>query len=164
METKVGLGYDIHRLVSGRHLILGGVLIPHELGLVGHSDADCLTHAIIDALLGASGEGDIGQLFPDDDARWLDARSLYLLELVMATLRAKGWEITHVDAVVIAEQPKLGPHVSKIKKTLCPVLGLEENSLSIKAKTNEGLGPVGTEQAVACWAVALIRKTSDGSG
>lgn len=156
-ETKVGFGYDIHRLEPGRRLVLGGLEIPHPRGLAGHSDGDALVHALIDALLGAMGEGDIGRLFPDTDPRWKDARSVGLLEDVVRRLKARSGAIVNVDTVIVAEEPKMAPHVPAMKAVLCPVLGLAEAGLGIKAKTAEGLGPIGEGKAIACWAVALIR-------
>ena len=156
-ETKIGFGYDIHRLEPGRPLVLGGLEIPHFKGLAGHSDGDALVHAIIDALLGAMGEGDIGRLFPDTDPRWKGARSVGLLEDVVRRLKQSGGEIVNVDTVIVAEEPKIGPHVAAMKAVLCPVLGLAGSGLGIKAKTAEGLGAVGEGRAIACWAVALIR-------
>lgn len=156
-ETKIGLGYDIHRLEPGRPLVLGGLEIPHPKGLAGHSDGDALVHALIDSLLGAMGEGDIGRLFPDTDPRWKDARSVGLLEDIVRRLRARGGRIVNADTVIVAEEPKMAPHVAAMKAVLCPVLGLADPDLGIKAKTGEGLGPVGEGRAIACWAVALIR-------
>ncbi len=158
MEIRTGLGYDIHRLTAGRRFVLGGVEIPFEKGPLGHSDGDCLVHAVIDALLGASGNPDIGRLFPDDDPRFKDVRSVELLVQVMGRLRAAGWQVVNVDAVIVIERPKLAAHVDGMKSILGPVLGLESPDLGIKAKTNEGLGPVGAGEAVACWATVLIRK------
>jgi 2-C-methyl-D-erythritol 2,4-cyclodiphosphate synthase len=154
---KIGFGYDIHRLEAGRRLVLGGVEIPFREGLSGHSDGDALVHAIIDSLLGAIGEGDIGGRFPDTDPRFKGARSVGLLEEVVGRLRERGAEIVNVDSVIVAEEPKMGPHVAAMKTALCPVLGLPEDGLGVKAKTNEGLGPVGEKRAIACYAVALIR-------
>lgn len=153
---KTGLGYDIHRLEAGRRLVLGGVDIPFPEGLAGHSDGDALVHAVIDALLGALGDGDIGSRFPDTDPRYKGARSAGLLADVVGHLKARGAVILNVDTVIVAEAPKLGPHVPAMKAALCPVLGLPESRLGIKAKTNEGLGPVGEKRAIACFAVALI--------
>ncbi len=154
---KIGFGYDIHRLEAGRGLVLGGVDIPFRAGLAGHSDGDALVHAVIDALLGALGEGDIGGRFPDTDPRFAGARSTGLLGNVVGLVRERGAEIVNVDAVIVAEDPKMGPHAAAMKAVLCPVLGLPANGLGIKAKTNEGLGPVGEKLAIACYAVALIR-------
>jgi 2-C-methyl-D-erythritol 2,4-cyclodiphosphate synthase len=149
---KIGIGYDIHRLEAGRRLVLGGTDIPAAAGLRGHSDGDALVHA----LLGALGEGDIGAHFPDTDPRFEGARSLDLLETVAGLLRARGARVVNVDAVIVAEEPKMGPHVPAMKAALCPILGVPEKALGIKAKTNEGLGPVGEKRAIACTAVALI--------
>jgi 2-C-methyl-D-erythritol 2,4-cyclodiphosphate synthase len=153
---KIGIGYDIHRLEAGRRLVLGGTDIPAPAGLRGHSDGDALVHAVIDALLGALGEGDIGAHFPDTDPRFEGARSRDLLETVVGLLRARGARVVNVDAVIVAEEPKMGPHVPAMKAALCPILGVPEKALGIKAKTNEGLGPVGEKRAIACTAVALI--------
>jgi 2-C-methyl-D-erythritol 2,4-cyclodiphosphate synthase len=155
---KIGFGYDIHPLVAGRKLVLGGLEIPFPRGLSGHSDGDALVHAVADALLGALGEGDIGRLFPDTDPRTEGVSSLLLLADVMARLRFGGWRVVNVDAVVVAEEPKISPHVPAMKNVLCPVLGIEQTGLGIKGKTNEGVGPVGEGRAVACWAVALIER------
>lgn len=153
---KIGFGYDIHRLEAGLRLVLGGTEIPFPAGLRGHSDGDALVHAVIDALLGALGEGDIGTHFPDTDPRYEGARSVGLLAAVVGLLRAQGAEIVNVDTVVAAEEPKLAPHVPAMKAALAPVLGIPETRLGIKAKTNEGLGPVGEKRAIACYAVALV--------
>jgi len=153
---KIGFGYDIHRLEAGRKLVLGGVDIPFRAGLAGHSDGDALAHAVIDALLGALGEGDIGGRFPDTDPLFKRARSAGLLGDVVGLLRERGAEIVNVDSVIVAEEPKMGPHIAAMKAVLCPVLGIPAASLGIKAKTNEGLGPVGEKLAIACYAVALI--------
>ena len=157
MSDRIGLGYDLHRLVPGRKLILGGLEIPFGRGLEGHSDADALIHAVIDALLGASGEGDIGRLFPDSDPAWKNARSTDLLKTVVARLDAAGLEIVHIDTVIAAEKPAVAPHVEDMKKILCPLLGIRSDALGIKGKTNEGVGAIGRGEAVACWAVALLR-------
>ncbi len=154
---KTGFGYDIHRLEAGRTLVLGGVDVPFRAGLAGHSDGDALVHAVIDALLGALGEGDIGGHFPDTDPLFKGARSVDLLGQVVGLMRQRGAEIVNVDSVVVAEEPKMGPHIPAMKAVLCPVLGIPAASLGIKAKTNEGLGPVGEKRAIACFAVALIR-------
>jgi 2-C-methyl-D-erythritol 2,4-cyclodiphosphate synthase len=153
---KIGFGYDIHRLETGRRLVLGGTDVPFRAGLSGHSDGDALVHAVIDALLGALGEGDIGAHFPDTDPRFRGARSTDLLETVVGIVRARGAEILNVDSVVAAEEPKIGPHVPAMKAALAPILGVPPSALGIKAKTNEGLGPVGEKRAIACYAVALI--------
>ena len=153
---KIGLGYDIHRLESGRRLVLGGIDIPFAAGLLGHSDGDALVHAVIDALLGAHGQGDIGTHFPDTDPRYKGVQSLVLLETVMGHLRSRGASVVNVDAVIVAEEPKMGPHIPAMKAALAPILGVPETAVGIKAKTNEGLGPVGEKRAIACYAVALI--------
>ncbi len=161
---RAGFGYDIHRFEKGRKLYLGGVEIPFTHGLAGHSDGDCLIHAIIDALLGASGQGDIGQLFPDTDPEFKDIRSTELLKEVVEKLRAKGMEIMNIDSVVIAEEPRLAAHILGMKKILGSLLGLESERLGIKAKTNEGLGLIGKKKAVASWALVLVnteRKTGE---
>jgi 2-C-methyl-D-erythritol 4-phosphate cytidylyltransferase/2-C-methyl-D-erythritol 2,4-cyclodiphosphate synthase len=155
-SLRVGQGYDVHRLVEGRKLILGGVEIPFGRGLEGHSDADVLIHAIIDALLGAIGGGDIGRLFPDTDARYKDVSSLVLLERVVQLLREKGARVVNVDAVVLAQRPRLAPHVEEMKRRLASVLGLETERLSLKATTTERLGFVGREEGLAAQAVALV--------
>jgi 2-C-methyl-D-erythritol 2,4-cyclodiphosphate synthase len=153
---KIGFGYDIHRLEAGRRLVLGGVEIPFREGLAGHSDGDALVHAVIDALLGAIGEGDIGGRFPDTDPRYAGARSASLLGDVVGLLQERGAEIVNVDSVIVAEEPKMGPHIPAMKAALSPILGIPETCLGIKAKTNEGLGPVGEKRAIACYAVALL--------
>lgn len=154
--TRCGLGYDLHRLQAGRPLVLGGIEIPHPSGLLGHSDGDALAHALIDALLGAMGEGDIGQLFPDTDPRYRGVRSTVLLREVMARLKRKRLAVLHADAVVVAERPKLGPHFPAMKAVLAPLLGLPAGRLGLKAKTNEGLGLIGRGRAIACWAMVLV--------
>ncbi len=156
--VKIGLGYDIHPLVPGRKFVLGGVEIAHDVGPAGHSDGDALIHAVVDALLGALGEGDIGSLFPDTDPRYRDAASSGFLSEAMVLVRDEGWRVSHMDVVVVLEKPKLGPYIQSIKASLCSILGLEEKDFSVKAKTNEGLGPVGEGRAVACWAAALLEK------
>jgi len=158
LNIKVGFGYDIHRLAKGRDLYLGGVKIPHPSGLLGHSDGDCLVHALIDALLGAAGEPDIGRLFPDTDPKYKGIRSPVLLADVVSWLRRRGKRVVNADAVVVAQAPKLAAHIEAMKEALCPVLGVERDSLGIKAKTNEGLGLIGRERAIACWAVVLIEE------
>lgn len=154
---RIGLGYDLHRLTAGRPLYLGGILVPYPKGLLGHSDGDALIHAVIDALLGAGGEGDIGRLFPDTDPRHRNARSTELLKAVVKRLRAKGFRPDHVDVVVVSEAPRLGPHFEAMKDVLAPLLGLPRDRLGLKAKTNEGLGDIGRGRAIACFAVASLR-------
>lgn len=158
MKIKAGLGYDIHRLTENRELFLGGVKIPHPKGLLGHSDGDCLIHAIIDALLGAIGEKDIGQHFPDADPSFKDIRSTELLRRVAGIIQEKKAEILNIDSIVIAEEPRLAPYIPKMKEVLCLILGIREDDLGIKARTNEKLGPMGQGVAIASWAVVLIQK------
>jgi 2-C-methyl-D-erythritol 2,4-cyclodiphosphate synthase len=152
--VRTGLGVDSHRLVAGRPLVLGGVEIPAERGLAGHSDADVLAHAIADALLGAAGLGDIGQHFPDTDPAFAGADSIVLLEEVVARVRAEGWSLAHVDATVVMERPKLAPHRAAILARLGAVLG----SVSVKATTGEGMGFVGREEGVAALALATLER------
>jgi len=157
MDIRIGNGYDIHQLVENRPLILGGVRIEHRLGLLGHSDADVLTHAIMDAMLGALSLGDIGLYFPPSDEKWAGADSLVLLEQVNGLVRERGWEIGNIDSVVVAERPKLKPHISKMRDRIAGVLQLEPDRVGIKATTNEKLGPVGREEGIAAYAVALLQ-------
>ena len=158
MTAVAGIGWDSHRLVAGRPLILGGVSIPHSLGLDGHSDADVLTHAIIDALLGAAALGDIGQHFPDTDERWRDADSMELLRTVVATLAAAGLAVAHVDATVVMEHPKLAPHRDAIRASLAGGLAVAVEQVNVKASTGEGMGFVGRGEGVAALAVATVRR------
>ena len=150
---RTGIGVDSHRLAAGRRLVLGGVEIPHDRGLAGHSDADVLAHAIADALLGAAGLGDIGRHFPDTDAVWKDADSMELLRDVVTRVRDEGFEVVHVDATVMLERPKLGPHREAISASLGAVLG----SVNVKATTGEGMGFVGRGEGAAALAVATLR-------
>ena len=154
---RVGQGYDVHQLVSNRKLILGGVLIDFHLGLKGHSDADVLIHAIMDALLGASGMGDIGQHFPDTEPQWKNVDSLKLLEKVVAMLREAGYEIGNVDCSVVCERPKLAPHRDAMQQNLSKAAGAP---VSVKGRRAEGLGALGREEGIACWAVAVIERKS----
>ncbi len=156
MAPRVGFGYDTHRLAEGRPMLLGGVLIPHPRGPVGHSDADAVCHAVTDALLGAAAAGDIGRHFPDTDPRWRDASSVELLARVVALVRGRGHAVGNVDVVVIAERPKLAPHVPAMRARLAAVLGVDVERVSVKAKTAEGLDAVGRGEAVAVHAVALL--------
>ncbi|MFL0744379.1 MAG: tRNA (guanosine(37)-N1)-methyltransferase TrmD [Prochlorococcus sp.] len=160
VQLRIGNGYDIHRLVPGRPLIIGGVKLDHPdgLGLDGHSDADVLVHALMDALLGALALGDIGKYFPPDDPRWKGADSLMLLEQVVALVSERGWQISNVDAVVVAERPKLKPHIELMRSNLAQRLGVEFDSVGVKATTNEGLGPEGREQGISSQAVALLQQ------
>jgi 2-C-methyl-D-erythritol 2,4-cyclodiphosphate synthase len=154
--TRTGIGYDLHRLEAGRKLILGGLEVPFDKGPAGHSDGDVLAHAICDALLGAAGLGDIGTHFPDTDAAWKDAPSLRFLERVSEMLDAHHWEITYIDAIVIAERPKLGPHFPAMRQLLAGALGVEASLVHLKAKTNEGVDAVGRGEAIAAHAVATL--------
>jgi 2-C-methyl-D-erythritol 2,4-cyclodiphosphate synthase len=153
----VGIGYDCHRFADGRRLVLGGVEIPHERGLAGHSDADVVTHAIIDALLGAAGLGDIGEHFPDSDERHRDADSLELLRRVVELLASRGLSVGNVDATVIAEAPRLAPHRERMREALAGALGIEPARVSVKATTAEGMGFIGREEGAAALAVASVR-------
>jgi 2-C-methyl-D-erythritol 2,4-cyclodiphosphate synthase len=158
MNIRIGNGYDIHQLGADRALILGGVKIPHHLGLVGHSDADVLTHAIMDAILGALSLGDIGHYFPPTDSQWAGADSLVLLERVKQLIEARGWEIGNIDSVVVAERPKLKPYLLPMRTRLTKVLQIPIEQISIKATTNEKLGPVGREEGIAAYAVVLLQQ------
>lgn len=155
-ESFVGFGYDVHRLVAGRPLILGGVTIPHDQGLLGHSDADVLTHAIMDALLGAMGEGDIGEHFPDTDPRYAGISSLVLLSQVMELLRERHLAIRNVDAVVLAQKPKLSPWKGAIRASLARAMGVDERRVNVKASTSEGLGFIGRGEGIAAQAAVLL--------
>ncbi len=155
---RIGHGYDVHRLVAGRDLILGGVHIPHETGLLGHSDADVLTHAVMDALLGAAALGDIGKLFPDSDPKYKGADSLRLATEVIARVRALGYEISNIDATVIAQAPKLAPHIPQMRENIAAALGIKQDAVNIKATTEEGLGFSGERLGIAAHAVCLITK------
>jgi len=157
-QTRVGIGYDSHRLVQGRPLILGGVTIPHITGLAGFSDADALCHAITDAVLGAASLGDIGRHFPDTDVRWKDADSMELLAQAVTLVRQAGFTVRNVDAVVIADQPKLAPHADAIRAGLARVLGIDASAVSVKGKTNEGMGETGRGEGIAVHAVALLER------
>ncbi len=156
MALRIGNGYDIHRLVAGRPLILGGVTIPHDLGLDGHSDADVLTHAIMDAMLGALSLGDIGLYFPPGDPQWAGADSLKLLAQVKGLIADKGWTVSNIDSVIVAEQPKLKPHIQAMRGQLADVLAIAPDQVGVKATTNEALGPVGRQEGIAVYAVALL--------
>jgi len=157
--TLVGIGFDSHRLAAGRRLVIGGVHVPYERGLDGHSDADVLAHAAIDALLGAAGMGDIGERFPDTDERWRDADSMQLLASVVQSVRAEGLEIVNVDCTVVMEAPKLAPHRQAIRERLADVLGLELARVNVKASTGEGMGFVGRGEGVAALAIAGLRRS-----
>lgn len=155
---RIGHGYDVHRLVRGRRLILGGVDIPYETGLLGHSDADVLTHAVMDALLGAAAMGDIGHLFPDNDPAFAGADSLALLREVTARLHAEGYAVGNIDCTVLAQAPKLAPHIAQMRRNLAESLDIGTDCVSIKATTEEGLGFTGAREGIAAHAVVLIEK------
>ena len=157
-KLRVGHGYDVHRLVEGRALILGGVTVPFDRGLLGHSDADVLTHAVMDALLGAAALGDIGKLFPDSDEAYAGADSIALLERVTALLREHGWQVGNVDATVVAQAPKLAPYVPDMRRRLAEAMGLDVDCVSVKATTEERLGFTGSGEGMAAHAVALIER------
>ena len=159
MTFRIGHGYDVHKLVEGRRLILGGVEIPHTLGLLGHSDADVLTHALMDALLGAAALGDIGHLFPDSDPAYAGADSLKLLEAVMERIRAAGYAVSNVDCTVLAQAPKLAPHIRTMRERLADAMGVDVEQISVKATTEEGLGFTGAREGIAAHSVALLEKT-----
>ena len=153
---RIGHGYDVHRLTEGRALILGGVRIPYERGLLGHSDADVLTHAVMDALLGAAALGDIGRHFPDTDPAYAGADSLKLLEHVVDLLRREGWRVENVDATILAQRPKLAPHIPAMRRNIADAFGLPVDAVSVKATTEEHLGFTGEGLGIAAHAVALI--------
>lgn len=155
---RIGTGYDIHKLISGRDLVIGGVKITHEKGLLGHSDADVLIHAIIDSLLGALALSDIGTLFPDTDPKYKDADSTVLLEHVYNLVKEKGYEIVNLDSNIIAQQPKMMPYIPKMKDILCRILNISHEDISIKAKTKEKLDAVGQKLAIEANAVVLLEK------
>ena len=160
MEFRIGNGYDIHRLVEGRNLIIGGITLQHpeNLGLDGHSDADVLIHSIMDALLGALSLGDIGKFFPPTEEKWKNADSLFLLSKVIELIRKEGWEVNNIDSVIVAERPKIKPHVEAMKKNISEILHIDENLIGIKATTNEKLGPEGREEGISCHSVVLLEK------
>jgi 2-C-methyl-D-erythritol 2,4-cyclodiphosphate synthase len=155
-QDRIGVGYDIHRLVEGRRLLLAGVEIPFEKGLLGHSDSDVLTHAICDALLGAAAAGDIGTHFPDSDPRFAGAASLELLARVVELIKERGFKVANIDAVVLAERPRLAPYIKSMRERLAAILQIDVELVSVKAKTNEGLDAVGRGEAMAAHAVAII--------
>jgi 2-C-methyl-D-erythritol 2,4-cyclodiphosphate synthase len=160
MSIRIGNGYDIHQLVKERPLILGGINIPHTLGLLGHSDADVLTHAIMDALLGALSLGDIGHYFPPTDPQWAGANSLVLLKQVSEMILSQGWSIGNIDSTIVAENPKLKPYLKAMRSCLARTLDIDIEQVSIKATTNEKLGPVGREEGICAYAVILLFQTS----
>ena len=160
MNIRIGEGWDVHALVPGRKLILGGVEIVHAAGLLGHSDADVLLHAITDAVLGAAGLGDIGRHFPDTDVQFKGANSSVLLQEAMRRVRAQGWELVNVDSTIVAQAPKLAPHMAAINAGVAQALGVALDQVNVKAKTAEKLGPVGMGQSIEARAVALLHKRS----
>lgn len=153
---RCGIGYDLHRLAEGRPLMIGGIEVPFDKGSVGHSDGDVLSHALCDALLGAGGLGDIGTHFPDTDPRWKGASSLLFLEHARKLLDERGWRISHVDAIVVCERPKLGPHFPAMRAALAKSLGLMPEQINLKAKTNEGTGEIGRGEAIVAHAIATV--------
>ncbi len=155
---RTGIGYDAHRLVAGRRLVLGGVVIPHDYGLLGHSDADVATHALMDALLGSVAAGDIGKLFPDTDSKWKDADSIKLLEAVIDFLAASKWRIVNVDLTIICEVPKLAPHITAMRSRLATALRVDMDAVSVKATTVEGMGAIGRREGIASQAVATVER------
>ena len=157
---RIGNGYDIHRLTIGRDLIIGGVKLkhPNNLGLDGHSDADVLSHSIMDALLGALSLGDIGKYFPPTDEKWKDSDSLVLLSKVSELIKSKGWLVNNIDNVIVAERPKFMPHIDNMKENLSKVMNLEKDLIGIKATTNETLGPEGREEGISCHSVVLLER------
>ena len=158
MNFRIGEGWDVHALVPGRKLILGGIEIPHTSGLLGHSDADVLLHAITDAVLGAAGLGDIGRHFPDTDAQFKGADSSVLLAEAVRRVRERGWELVNVDSTIVAQAPKLAPHMAAINASVAQALGVATDQVNVKAKTAEKLGPVGMGQSMEARAVALLHK------
>lgn len=153
---RIGMGYDVHRLVEDRPLILGGVNIPYEKGLLGHSDADCLVHAIMDSLLGAAAMGDIGKHFPDTDPEYKGADSMLLLEKVKRKIQAENYKVGNIDATIIAQMPKMAPHIQKMRENIAGRLEIDINQVNIKATTEEGLGFTGAGQGIACQSIALL--------
>ena len=158
--ARMGIGYDLHRLVEGRPMILGGVTVPFDRGPLGHSDGDAVCHALTDAILGAAAAGDIGRHFPDTDPRWQNARSVELLRTAVAIVRERGYDIAQADIVVILERPKIAPHIDAIRASLAACLGVDVNAVSVKGKTNEGVDAVGRGEAIAVHAVAVLRAGS----
>lgn len=155
--TRVGIGYDSHRFAPGRPLILGGVQIPSEMGLLGHSDADAICHAITDAILGAAGMGDIGEMFPDSDPGNKDRDSIGMLEAAVRRISSAGYTVNQIDVSVVAESPRLGPHRAAIRARLAAALGIDSASVSVKGKSNEGMGWIGRKEGLACIAVATLK-------
>ncbi len=158
MTLRVGFGYDVHAFVSDRPLVLGGVAIPHDLGLAGHSDADAVIHAVVDALLGAAALGDIGTHFPSYDLRWKDQPSTLFLDYIHDLLGQHSWQISNVDVTIVAERPKMAPHIQQMRTHLAEHLHLEREQVSVKATTTDKLGFTGRDEGIACYAVALIER------
>lgn len=155
---RIGLGYDVHKLVEGRPLIIGGVNIPHEKGLLGHSDADVLIHAIMDGMLGALALGDIGKHFPDTDEKYKGADSMKLLKCVNDLINKKGYEINNIDSIIIAQSPKMAPHIEQMRKNIAQTLNTHVGNISVKATTEEGLGFTGTKQGISAQSICLLNK------
>ena len=153
---RTGIGYDAHRLVKGRRLVLGGVVIENDFGLLGHSDADVAVHALMDALLGAIAAGDIGKHFPDTDATWKDADSLKLLTAVTKILRDSGWRVVNTDTTVICEAPRLAPHIMEMRRNMAAAMGIDVGAVSVKATTVEGMGAIGRREGIAAQAIATV--------
>ncbi len=158
---RIGHGYDSHRFAEGRRLVLGGVEIPSDRGLIGHSDADAVAHAVIDAMVGAAALGDIGTHFPPDDPRWKDADSIALLESAVALLEGENYQVVNVDVTIIAERPRIGPHAEPMRRRVAEAIGISPKNVSVKAKSNEGMGWVGAGDGIAVHAVALIDRIED---
>ncbi len=163
MDFRIGHGYDAHQLVEGRRLVLGGVKIPHTLGLLGHSDADVLLHAVMDAILGALALGDIGCLFPDSDQTYKDADSLRLLGKVRLVMEEMGWQIGNIDATVVAQEPRLKPYVSKMRENIAAACATNPGNVNVKATTEEEMGFTGAEEGICAHAVCLLRRTGEGA-
>ena len=162
-EFRVGEGWDVHALVTGRPLVLGGIVVPHTHGLLGHSDADALLHAITDAMLGASGLGDIGRLFPDTDAAYAGADSAELLARALERVRGEGWVPVNVDATIVAQAPKMAPHIPAMRERIASVLGIDTARVNVKAKTAEKMGPVGEGRSIEARAVCLLARRQHGA-
>jgi 2-C-methyl-D-erythritol 2,4-cyclodiphosphate synthase len=160
MSMRIGIGYDLHRLAAGRPLILGGVTIPHDRGLLGHSDADAVLHALCDALLGAAGQPDIGDLFPDTDPAWRGADSRQFVAEALRRVKEAGFQVANVDLIIHAQQPRLGPHKESICAGVAELLGLPPERVGLKATTNEGLDAIGRGEALACWAAVLLEQAT----
>ena len=155
---RIGLGYDVHKLVEGRPLIIGGVNVPHEKGLLGHSDADVLIHAIMDGMLGALALGDIGKHFPDTDDKYKGSDSMKLLKCVNDLINKKGYEINNIDSIIIAQSPKMAPHIEQMRKNIAEILNTDIDNISVKATTEEGLGFTGTKQGISAQSICLLTK------